>query len=97
MQKFFRSINPYIYRKSVDENLLGGVVEIKEKIEKEHLRESQLNVKLGVGGIREIEFFVQIFQLLYGGIRSELREQNTLKALSALTETGILSAEDGHT
>ncbi|MGB1133839.1 MAG: hypothetical protein ACPG4O_07400 [bacterium] len=94
---FFRSINPYIYRKSVDENLLGGVVEIKEKIEKEHLRESQLNVKLGVGGIREIEFFVQIFQLLYGGIRSELREQNTLKALSALTETGVLSAEDGST
>ncbi|MGA0190455.1 MAG: hypothetical protein ACO3LW_06570 [bacterium] len=93
---FFRSISPYIYRKSVDENLLEGVVEIKEKIEKEHLRESQLNVKLGVGGIREVEFFVQIFQLLYGGIRSELREQNTLKALSALTQAGILSVEDGN-
>ena len=56
---------------------LGGVLNpvslttIKEKIEKEHLRESQLNVKLCVGGIREFEFFVQIFQLLYGGIRSE--------------------------
>ena len=94
---FFRSINPYIYRKSVDGNLLEGVVEIKEMIEKEHLRESQLNVKLGVGGIREVEFFVQIFQLLYGGIRSELREQNTLKSLSALTQAGILSAEDGIT
>jgi glutamate-ammonia-ligase adenylyltransferase len=94
---FFRSINPYIYRKSVDENLLQGVIEIKERIEKEHLRESQLNVKLGVGGIREIEFFVQIFQLLYGGIRSELRTQNTLVALVALTESGILSPGDGNT
>ena len=94
---FFRSINPYIYRKSVDENLLEGVIEIKERIEKEHLRESQLNVKLGVGGIREVEFFVQIFQLLYGGIRSELRKQNTLKALSALTQAGIISVEDGST
>ncbi len=39
---------------------------VKKRIEEEHLRESFLNVKLGIGGIREIEFFVQTFQLLYG-------------------------------
>ena len=95
-EMFFRSINPYIYRKSVDENLLGGVVEIKEKLKKSIFGEST-QCKVRYRWDSRDRIFCSNFQLLYGGIRSELREQNTLKALSALTETGVLSAEDGRT
>ena len=94
---FFRLLTPYIYRRSVDENLLREVEHIKQRIEQEHLRQSQLNVKLGVGGIREVEFFVQIFQLLYGGGRPELRTPNTLEALHALRQSRLLSEEDAAT
>ena len=49
------------------------------------------NVKLGAGGIREIEFLVQALQLLYGGDDPWLRERNSLRALFRLTERGYLS------
>jgi glutamate-ammonia-ligase adenylyltransferase len=53
------------------------------------------NVKLGRGGIREIEFLVQALQLLYGGDDSWLRERNSLKAIFRLTERGYLAPERG--
>src|SRR4029453_7951611 len=53
------------------------------------------NVKLGRGGIREIEFIVQGLQLLYGGDDSWLRERNSLKALFRLTERGYLAPDLG--
>ena len=56
---------------------------------------SARNVKLGRGGIREIEFIVQALQLLYGGDDPWLRERNTLKALFRLTERGYLAPELG--
>ena len=49
------------------------------------------NVKLGVGGIREVEFLVQALQLLYGGDDPWLRERNSLRAIFRLTERGYLS------
>ena len=55
------------------------------------------NVKLGRGGIREIEFIVQALQLLYGGDDAWLRERNSLKALFRLTERGYLAPELGRT
>jgi len=53
------------------------------------------NVKLGRGGIREIEFIVQALQLLYGGDDPWLREPNTLKAIFRLTERGYLAPDLG--
>src|SRR5439155_2980187 len=53
------------------------------------------NVKLGRGGIREIEFIVQALQLLYGGDDAWLREANTLKAIFRLTERGYLAPDLG--
>src|SRR5262249_18810642 len=50
----------------------------------------ELNVKLGRGGIREIEFLVQALQLLYGGDDPWLRERHSLKAIFRLTERGYL-------
>src|SRR5439155_2661240 len=53
------------------------------------------NVKLGRGGIREIEFLVQALQLLYAGDDAWLRERNTLKAVFRLTERGYLAPDLG--
>ena len=92
----FRSmITPFIYSRLMDERLSREIQHMKGRIEEEHLRENQLNVKLGVGGIREIEFFVQTFQLLYGGGRKNLRQTNTLKALEAIQDTGLIPELDG--
>ena len=49
------------------------------------------HVKLGIGGIREIEFFVQVFLLIYGGRKPEIRHTNTLKTLDLLEETGFVN------
>ena len=75
---FMSMITPFVFRSLLDEAVLHDVQKVKKRIEQEHLRESFLNVKLGVGGIREIEFFVQTFQLLYGGTKVKLRKPNTL-------------------
>ncbi len=92
-QQFLKTLAPFIYSKLIDENMLGEIQRLKERIEKEHLKQ-HLNVKLGVGGIREIEFFVQIFQLLYGGTRSELRRTNTLRAIEQLHHWRYLPTQD---
>ena len=95
-KKSFESmITPFIYSRLMDERLSRDIQHMKERIEEEHLRENQLNVKLGVGGIREVEFFVQTFQLLYGGGRKALRQTNTLKALEAIEEAALIPALDG--
>ena len=69
---------------------------MKEKINQE-LKKSKspaFNVKLGEGGIREIEFFTTAFQLLYGGREPRLKERNTLKALHNLKELKLVPPED---
>ena len=73
--------------------MLSEIRKIKQRIEKEHLKK-HLNVKLGVGGIREVEFFVQIFQLLYGGAQPLLRQQNTLKTIEILQQYHYILSSD---
>ena len=87
-------ITPFVYRSLLDEEVLHDVEKVKERIEEEHLREDHLNVKLGVGGIREIEFFVQTFQLLYGGVNQQLQVNGTLHVLQELNKTGLIPGRD---
>ncbi len=87
-------ITPFVYRTLLDEEVLHEVEKVKERIEEEHLREDHLNVKLGVGGIREIEFFVQTFQLLYGGINQKLQLTGTLHVLHELNKLGLIPEWD---
>ncbi len=91
---FFKIITPFVYRSLLEQGVLKDVEKVKNRIEEEHLRESFLNVKLGVGGIREIEFFVQTFQLLYGGIKPKLRNPSTLEALNILDEFKLVPSRD---
>ena len=87
-------VTPFVYKSLLDEEVLNDVEKVKERIEEEHLREDHLNVKLGVGGIREIEFFVQTFQLLYGGVNKQLQTTGTLDVLKELNKTGLIPGQD---
>jgi len=87
-----------VYRPGLDERIVPSIRAMKQQIDRELGRRGESrasNVKLGRGGIREIEFVVQALQLLYGGDDAWLRERNSLKALFRLTERGYLAPDLG--
>jgi [glutamine synthetase] adenylyltransferase / [glutamine synthetase]-adenylyl-L-tyrosine phosphorylase len=86
-------LKPFVYRKYVDFGAFEAIREMKAMIEREvQRREMQDNVKLGPGGIREIEFIAQAFQLIRGGRDPVLQQRSLLKILPALLERNILPA-----
>lgn len=86
---------PFVYRRYVDYTAFAAMRDMKAMIEREvQRRHSEDDVKLGAGGIREIEFIVQVFQLIYGGARRELRVKHCLTALQRLGEIGLLEMAD---
>jgi len=91
---FYRDVvRPFAYRRYLDYGVFGSLREMKAMIEAEVQRkEYQANVKLGPGGIREIEFIVQSFQLVRGGSVTELRGREILRVLPALARQGCLPA-----
>ena len=89
---FHRLIIPFAYRKYVDFGVIESLRSMKGMIE----REIQLNpmlddIKRGRGGIRELEFVIQSFQLIRGGRMPEIQHQNAMKALAALKKTKLLT------
>ncbi len=75
----------FAYQQTADEQIIKVLKEIKVKICQQVMRHSsERNIKLGEGGIREAEFIVQAFQLIYGDKDFDLRHQNFLQVLSAL-------------
>lgn len=85
---------PFVYRRYVDYSAFAAMREMKSMIAREVLRRNtQDDIKLGSGGIREIEFIVQAFQLIQGGARRELRGVHCLKMLSCLGDLQLLPRE----
>jgi glutamate-ammonia-ligase adenylyltransferase len=95
-EKLLETIGPFIYRKYLDYTLIEDMMAMKKKIDASLVREREKeeNLKLGRGGIREIEFFIQALQLVYAGKNPRLRERNSLRALQALREARIIREED---
>ncbi|MGO9570910.1 MAG: bifunctional [glutamate--ammonia ligase]-adenylyl-L-tyrosine phosphorylase/[glutamate--ammonia-ligase] adenylyltransferase [Desulfomonilaceae bacterium] len=87
---FIRELEPFIYRKHLDYSTLEDMRLMKLRIETQLKRKPGINIKLGQGGIREIEFFVQALQLINGGKTPRVRSAGTLEALSLLREAGLL-------
>jgi glutamate-ammonia-ligase adenylyltransferase len=89
---FLREHQPFIYPKSATPELLDEIAAIKRRIERDIVGYENLarNVKLGTGGIREIEFVVQSLQLLHGARNAFLQDTSTLKTLPALAELELL-------
>jgi glutamate-ammonia-ligase adenylyltransferase len=94
--EFVRMVQPFVYARHAGPGILQQMAALKQRIETEIVREERLtrHVKLGIGGIREIEFITQSFQILRGARLVRLRERNTLRALRLLAETDTLSAEE---
>lgn len=92
---FYAQLRSSIYStEQTVENALQNVRLSKEKINLEHHTDKGYNVKLGAGGIREIEFIAQALQLAYGGRDRWLRAPHTLKSLARLADRKLISETD---
>lgn len=94
--EFLEMIQPFRYPRSISEQIPREVAEMKQRIENEVVRTGELerNVKLGRGGIREIEFLVQTLQVLQGGRLPFLQSARTLPALEKLREYNLLDSSE---
>lgn len=85
------TLHPFTFRRYLDFTTLDALRNMKKLIATE-IRRRRLsdNIKLGAGGIREVEFFAQSFQLIHGGREPSLQSKSLLTTLSALSELGIV-------
>ncbi|MBF7687782.1 bifunctional [glutamate--ammonia ligase]-adenylyl-L-tyrosine phosphorylase/[glutamate--ammonia-ligase] adenylyltransferase [Acinetobacter rathckeae] len=91
-QALLQMTRPFVFRRYVDYSAFEAMREMKTLIEREvERRQSKDDIKLGAGGIREIEFIVQVFQLIYGGSKLELQDRSCLTNLSHLATAELLS------
>lgn len=97
-EAFLDHIRPFVWRRSLDFGAIDEVRRLTHRIRDQQsgprIPEPGYNLKLGRGGIREIEFFAQTHQLIHGGRDPSLRVRGTRAALDALAATGRISHED---
>ena len=87
-------LRPFVFRKYLDYSAFASMRDLKAQIIREvNRREMTDNIKLGPGGIREIEFIAQVFQLIRGGRDTALQIRPTCKVLALLAERGHLSPD----
>lgn len=85
---------PFVFRKYLDFGAFESMRKLHAQIRQEVMRRDRMNnVKLGPGGIREVEFIAQVFQLIRGGRDARLRIRPTQKVLQLLVENGQLSSD----
>jgi glutamate-ammonia-ligase adenylyltransferase len=94
---FLAELQPFVWRKNLDFAAIADIHAIKRQIHvhkvDERMTAKGVDLKLGRGGIREIEFYVQTQQLILGGRNPQLRARRTLDALAALAEAGHVAPE----
>jgi glutamate-ammonia-ligase adenylyltransferase len=87
-------VRPFVYRRHLDYRAFAALRDLHGQVRREvERRDIADNIKLGPGGIREIEFITQVFQLIRGGREAELRLKPTLAVLPVLAERNLLPAE----
>ena len=92
-EAFAAGVAPFVYRRLIDPGVLRAVREMKARIEEQRRRagrDLEADLKEGPGGIRDVEFLVQSFQLFFGARHRELRTGHVLEALGALAKLGML-------
>src|SRR5437588_7590819 len=94
--EFLRQHQPFIYPRSPTPDLLDEIAKIKRRIERDVVRTDTMerDVKLGRGGIREVEFVVQTLQFIHGGRHIFLRETSTLGALRGLSRLELIPRKE---
>ncbi|MFI4935927.1 MAG: glutamine-synthetase adenylyltransferase, partial [Caulobacterales bacterium] len=95
-EAFLSELQPFIWRRNLDFAAISDIHSIKRQIQAlkgdERVAARGADLKLGAGGIREIEFFVQTQQLILGGRHPDLRDNTTLGALAGLAAAGHVSS-----
>ncbi|MCD8505559.1 MAG: bifunctional [glutamate--ammonia ligase]-adenylyl-L-tyrosine phosphorylase/[glutamate--ammonia-ligase] adenylyltransferase [Burkholderiaceae bacterium] len=95
---------PFVYRKYFDFDALSALRDLRERIRQDWQRrasarqgiDTEHNIKLGKGGIREVEFVVQLTQLIRGGKMPALQQRSLLQALEAQARAGLLPQATAH-
>jgi glutamate-ammonia-ligase adenylyltransferase len=97
-RRFLADIEPFIWRRSLDYSALAEIRDVSHRI-RDHFAEGQalgpgFDLKRGRGGIREVEFYAQVHQMIFGGRDPSLRSGATLEALAALHAAGRIDGAD---
>ncbi len=94
-QEFLRMVEPFVYPRSIGPQAVDEVLALRRLFRTQADRQASdgegFDVKLGAGGIRDVELVAQLLQLLHAGKRADLRERSTLRALHKLTLAGLLT------
>ncbi len=95
-QAFVDMVTPYVWRAGERENFIADTQAMRKRVVA-HIpaREAGREIKLGEGGLRDVEFSVQLLQLVHGRVDERLRLRATLEALKALIDNGYVGREDG--
>jgi glutamate-ammonia-ligase adenylyltransferase len=92
-ERFLKNIAPFMWRRSLDFASIQDIHSIKRQMDSRQSKDIKIpghNVKLGIGGIREIEFYAQIHQLIWGGREISLRSRGTCETLTKLAQLGLI-------
>lgn len=87
-------LHPFIFLRSLSTQDLDRFISIKNEMAKVRHRRGHWNVKLGEGGIRDIEFFVQVLQIVNAANFRQLQTTSTLRALAGLAHAGLIAAQE---
>jgi len=90
-------VAPKVWRPELTEKEIAEIRHMKARIERERVKareDPRYQVKLGVGGLADVEFTVQLLQMRHGRMRPELRTPNTYKAIERLEEAGLIDDAD---
>lgn len=91
-----KRLNPFVYRRYLDYGAFDSLRDMKQMIALEVKSQGMKNnIKLGMGGIREIEFFGHMFQLIRGGVAPELQQRSIQKVLKILARANHIPAKAG--
>lgn len=87
-------LKPFVYRRYIDYSAIESLRRMKQLIEQENRRRNRVdNIKLGAGGIREVEFIIQTLQLIRGGRIPAIQQQSIFAAMQALCDEGLLDPQ----
>lgn len=94
-KELLESLSPFVFRRAVDPMIAVEVARMLDRARREQLQDDARDLKLGRGGIREAEFFVQSLQLVWGGLHRALRVPGTVQAVRRLQSLALITRREG--
>ena len=94
-RELLERLQPFIYQQSLSSDDLDRFLMIKKKMAEKRRKTGSWNVKVGEGGIRDIEFFIQLLQMVNAYHHPVLKTTNTMEVLAGLIKTGFLGEDEG--